>query len=86
MKWLRRRFRRRHPERVSRLERQVRLGLLQDAMGRAEERQHDPWQHDPRQYDPRQYDPRQARNTDERNARSCPVPAGVAGWLGSAEG
>jgi hypothetical protein len=71
MKWLKRRFRRRRPKRASRLERQVRLGLLQDAMGRAEQRKDDP---------------RQARNTDEETACSCPVPVGAARWLGPAEG
>ena len=70
MKWLRRRFRRRRPKRVSRLEREVRLGLLQDAMGRAEQRQDDP---------------RQTRSTDEQGACSYPVPVGAARWLGPAE-
>jgi hypothetical protein len=70
VKWLRRRFRRRRPKRASRLDRQVRLGLLQDAMGRAEQRQDDP---------------RQDRKTG-RGAGAYPVAVGVSKWLGPAGG
>jgi hypothetical protein len=71
MKWLRRTFRRRRPSRVSKLERQLRLGLLQDAMGRAEQRQDDL---------------RQVRNTNEPDTRSCPARVSATGWLGIAGG
>jgi len=71
MKWLKRTFRRRRAKRTSKLDRQVRLGLLQDAMGRAEQRQDDA---------------RQARDADKRNARSCPAGVSTARRLGTAEG
>jgi hypothetical protein len=66
MRWLKRRLRRR-PKRGSKLDRQLHLGLLQEAMGRAER----PKDH-----------PARARKTGESQTRMYPAGVGGATWFG----